>query len=103
MTYEYDETAKAGIENVRCGHFKLNMNHQPACADIEPKVRVTNRVEMHDLRWSAAARRHGSDSASRVCRMPVVEFAMVVKNVKMTRSDSPTTRKVERVGRDKVG
>jgi len=28
---EYDETAKAGIENVRCGNFK--------------------RVELHDLRW----------------------------------------------------
>ena len=24
VTYEYDETAKAGIENVRCGHLELD-------------------------------------------------------------------------------
>jgi hypothetical protein len=37
MTYEYDETAKAGIENVRCGNFKLDMNRQPAVCRHRPE------------------------------------------------------------------
>ena len=28
MTYEYDEAAEAGIENVWCGHLKLDMKRQ---------------------------------------------------------------------------
>jgi hypothetical protein len=106
VTYEYDETTKAGIENVRCGHLKLDMNHQSAICKHRP--RVTDRVEMHDL-GRRRPRRHGYESTSQVCRVPVVEFVMVVimvvMNVKITQSDKreqSITRKVERVGREKV-
>jgi hypothetical protein len=54
VTYEYDETAKAGIENVWCGHLKLNMRRQSAVCRRRLKARVTHRVEMHNLRRSAA-------------------------------------------------
>jgi len=49
VTNEYDETAKASIENVWCGHLKLDMNRQSAVCRHRPKGTVTDRVEMHDL------------------------------------------------------
>jgi hypothetical protein len=48
VTYEYDETAKAGIENVWCGHLKLDMKRQSAVCG-GPKASVTDRVEMHEV------------------------------------------------------
>ena len=37
VTYEYDETAKAGIENVWCGHLKLDMMRQSALCRHRPE------------------------------------------------------------------
>ena len=37
VTYEYDETAKAGIENVWCGHLKLDMMRQSAVCRHRPE------------------------------------------------------------------
>ena len=36
-THEYDETAKAGIENVWCGHLKLDMGRQLVVCGRRPE------------------------------------------------------------------
>jgi hypothetical protein len=45
VTYKYDETSKAGIENVWCGHLKLDMKRQSAVCRHRPEGRRDGQGE----------------------------------------------------------